>query len=152
MRMISGLNLGPLTREHHNRLDMQKFIQGNICGKMERDEPGPKGRREERKERRTFGWKLPRLPCNQGKCIENFRESSSQSQPVSSVKSLSHVRLFATPWTVACQASLFITNSRSLLKLMSLSQWFHPTISSSIIPFSSHLQSFPASRSFQMSQ
>ena len=33
-----------------------------------------------------------------------------------------------------------------------LSQWCHPTISSSVIPFSSHLQSFPASGSFQMSQ
>ena len=33
-----------------------------------------------------------------------------------------------------------------------LSQWCHPTISSSVIPFSSHLQSFPASESFQMSQ
>ena len=33
-----------------------------------------------------------------------------------------------------------------------LSWWFHPTISSSVIPFSSHLQSFPASRFFQMSQ
>ena len=33
-----------------------------------------------------------------------------------------------------------------------LIQWCHPTISSSVIPFSSHLQSFPASRSFQMSQ
>ena len=33
-----------------------------------------------------------------------------------------------------------------------LSQWGHPTISSSVIPFSSHLQSFPASGSFQMSQ
>ena len=32
-----------------------------------------------------------------------------------------------------------------------LSQWYHPTISSSVIPFSSHLQSFPASGSFQMS-
>ena len=38
----------------------------------------------------------------------------------SSVQSLSHVRLFATPWTAACQASLSITNSRSLLKLMSI--------------------------------
>ena len=36
----------------------------------------------------------------------------------SSVQSLSCVRLFATPWTVACQASLSITNSWSLLKLM----------------------------------
>ena len=38
----------------------------------------------------------------------------------SSVQSLSHVRLFATPWTAACQASLSIANSRSLLKLMSI--------------------------------
>ena len=34
----------------------------------------------------------------------------------------------------------------------SLSQWCHPTISSSVVPFSSCLQSFPASGSFQMSQ
>ena len=38
----------------------------------------------------------------------------------SSVQSLSHVWLFATPWTAACQSSLSITNSRSLLKLMSI--------------------------------
>ena len=37
----------------------------------------------------------------------------------SSVQSLSHVRLFATPWTAAHQASLSIINSQSLLKLMS---------------------------------
>ena len=36
------------------------------------------------------------------------------------VKSLSHVRLFETPWTAARQASLSITSSRSLLKLMSI--------------------------------
>ena len=36
----------------------------------------------------------------------------------SSVQSLSHVRLFATPWTAAHQASVSITNSPSLLKLM----------------------------------
>ena len=36
----------------------------------------------------------------------------------SSVQSLSHVWLFATPWIAACQASLSITNSQSLLKLM----------------------------------
>ena len=36
--------------------------------------------------------------------------------------------------------------------LCPLSWWCHPTISSSLIPFSSHLQSFPASGSFQMSQ
>ena len=40
--------------------------------------------------------------------------------PFSSVQSLSHVRLFAIPWTAAFQASLSITNSWSLLKLMSV--------------------------------
>ena len=40
--------------------------------------------------------------------------------PSSLVQSLSRVRLFATPWTAACQASLSITNSQSLLKLMSI--------------------------------
>ena len=44
----------------------------------------------------------------------------------SSVQSLSHVRLFVIPWTAACQASLFITNSWSLLKLISIE---------SVIPF-----------------
>ena len=39
---------------------------------------------------------------------------------ISSVQSLSHVRLFATPWTAACQASLSITNSQSWLKSMSI--------------------------------
>ena len=38
----------------------------------------------------------------------------------SSVQLLSRALLFATPWTTACQASLSITNSRSLLKLMSI--------------------------------
>ena len=38
----------------------------------------------------------------------------------SSVQSLRHVQLFVTPWTAAHQASLSITNSKSLLKLMSI--------------------------------
>ena len=42
------------------------------------------------------------------------------SSVVSSVQSLSHVQLFATPWTAAHQTSLSITNSQSLLKLMSI--------------------------------
>ena len=37
---------------------------------------------------------------------------------ISSVQLLSHVQLFVTPWNAACQASLSITNSQSLLKLM----------------------------------
>ena len=68
------------------------------------------------------------------------------------VQSLSHVCLFATPWAAAHQASLSFTISQSLFKLMSIELWYHPTMSSSIVPFSSHLQSFPVSGSFQMSQ
>ena len=70
----------------------------------------------------------------------------------SSVQSLSHVQLFATPWTTARQASLSITNSWSSPKICPLSQWCHPTILSSVDPFSSYPQYFPASGSFQMSQ
>ena len=44
----------------------------------------------------------------------------SSSFQFSSVQTLSRVRLFVTPWTAARQASLSITNSRSLLKLMSI--------------------------------
>ena len=43
-------------------------------------------------------------------------------------------------------------NTRAYSNSCPSSQWCHPTISSSVIPFSSHLQSFPASGSFQMSQ
>ena len=71
---------------------------------------------------------------------------------VSSVQSLSHVQLFVTPWTVTRQASLFITNSQSLLKLMSMELVMpsnhlilcHPLL---LLP-----SIFPASGSFQMSQ
>jgi len=70
----------------------------------------------------------------------------------SSVQSLSCVRLFATPWTAVRQASLSITNSQSYSNSCPLSQRCHPTISSSVVPFSSCLQSSPASGSFQMSQ
>ena len=45
----------------------------------------------------------------------SFSFSISQS-----VQSLSHVQLFATPWTAGCQASLSITNSQSLLKLITI--------------------------------
>ena len=57
------------------------------------------------------------------------KDGETLSVQVSSVQSLSRVRLFTTPWIVACQASLSITNSRSSLKLKSIE---------SVIP-SSHL-------------
>ena len=70
----------------------------------------------------------------------------------SSVQSLSHVRLFAIPWIAACQASLSITNSQSLLKLMSIESVMPSSHLSSVIPFSPYPQSLPVSESFPMSQ
>ena len=70
----------------------------------------------------------------------------------SSVQSLSQVQLFATPWTTARQTSLSITISGVCSNSCPLSQWCHPTVLSSVIPFSSCLQSFPASGSFPRSQ
>ena len=67
------------------------------------------------------------------------------------VQSLSCVWLFATPWTVARQAFLAFTSSGACSNSNALSQWCHPTIWSSVIPFSYCLQSFPASESFSMS-
>ena len=81
-------------------------------------------------------------------CLHNPVESCNQ---FSSVQSFSRVRLFVTPWTAAHQASLSITNSWSLPKLMYIE---------SVMPYN-HLilchplllpQSFPTSGSFQMSQ
>ena len=65
-----------------------------------------------------------------------------------SVQSLSHVRLFATPWTEAHQASLSMANSWRLLKLMSIVSVCHPLISSSVIPLLLQPSNFPSIRIF----
>ena len=70
----------------------------------------------------------------------------------SSVQSLSCVRLFATSWTAARQASLSITNSRSLPKPMSIESVMSFNHAIPFVPFSSCPQSFPTSGSFQMIQ
>ena len=72
----------------------------------------------------------------------------------SSVKSLSRVRLFATPWIAAHQASLSSLQCHPGVHLDSRpsSQWCHPAISSSVLPFSSCPKSLPASGSFPTSQ
>ena len=49
-----------------------------------------------------------------------IQEERAQKNSFSSVQLLRHVRLLATPWTAACQASLSITSSRNSLKLMSI--------------------------------
>ena len=76
----------------------------------------------------------------------------ANKQASSSVQLLSCVWFFATPWTAACQASLPTSTPEVYSNSCPLSQWCHPTISSSVVPFSSCLQSFPASSSFPMSR
>ena len=85
--------------------------------------------------------------------IDSLEGRGFEGESVQSVQVLSRVRLFGPSWAAARQASLSITNSQSLLKLMSIKLVMpsnhlipcHP-------PFSSRLQSFPASGSFPMSQ
>ena len=67
--------------------------------------------------------------------------SVSQSHQTLWPHGLQHASLPCPSWTPG-----------SLIKLISINRWCHPTISSSVIPFSSWLQSFPESGSFQMSQ
>ena len=67
------------------------------------------------------------------------------------VQSLSCVQLFAPPWTAAHQACLFLLSPGACSNSCPLSRWCHPTISSSVTPFSSCLQSFPGSGSFPTS-
>ena len=84
---------------------------------------------------------LPSFSCfctpDLHKCVYSF------------VQLLSCVQLFATPRSAACRASLFFTISQSLLKLISIESVMP---SNHLIPFSSCLQSFPASGSFPMSR
>ena len=69
------------------------------------------------------------------------------------LSSVTHcVLLFATPWTTARQVSVSITNSQSLLRLISIASVMPSSISSFVVCFSSRLQSFPVSESFPMSQ
>ena len=74
------------------------------------------------------------------------------SNYISSVQSLGHVRLFATPWIAARQASLSITNSWSLHKLTSIESVMPSSHLISVVHFSSCPQSLPASESFPVSQ
>ena len=68
------------------------------------------------------------------------------------VQSLTHVRLFETSWTQHARLTCPSLSPTGCSNSYPLSRWCHPTISSSVAPFSSCLQSFPASKSFLMSQ
>ena len=73
-------------------------------------------------------------------------KSGNTKSSFSSVQLLSHVQLFATPWTAACQASLSVTNSQSLLKLMCIES----VMTSTIQP--SHPVSSPSPPAFSLYQ
>ena len=76
----------------------------------------------------------------------------SSAQFTSVQLSLSHVRLFETPWRQHPRPPYPSPTPRAYSNLCPLSQWCHPTISSSVALFSSCLQSFPASGSFLISR
>ena len=100
-------------------------------------------------------WQLPKCDTETGSeqmLLGNAAYRFVHCRVLSSVQPLSRVWLFVTLWTAAHQASLSITNSQSLLKLMSIEPVMPSIISSSVVSFSSHLQSFPASGSFPKSQ
>ena len=77
-------------------------------------------------------------------------EEVEEEETVVVVQSLSHVWFFETSWIPACQARLL--SPRVCPSSCPLSGWCHPTTSSSVIPLSSRLQSFPASGSFPVSR
>ena len=77
---------------------------------------------------------------------------STKSYTAFSSVQLSRVRIFATPWTTAHQPTLSITNSRSPPKPRSIESVIPSNRLNFCCPFSSHLESFPSSGSFQKSQ
>ena len=79
------------------------------------------------------------------------QRSSPGKNQFSSVQSLSCFWLFATPWTAFTRLPYLSPIPGAYSNSCPQNQWRHPTISSSIIHFSSHFQSFLASGSFQMS-
>ena len=98
---------------------------------------------------------MPKVFTKLGYCFVKEYNALDRLKPdsqVSSVQSLSCVRLFATPWTAAGHASLSIPTPGVYSDSCPLSRWYHPTISSSVVSFSFCLQSFPASGSFPTSQ
>ena len=111
---------GDKDQDHTQEKEMQKSkmaVWGGLTNSCEKKRC-KKQRRKGKIYPSELNWTVSTLliiPAPYGKCMFNIIRNIS----VSSVQSLSHVQFFATPWTAACQASLSIINSLSLLKLMS---------------------------------
>ena len=113
-RVLELKTLPYLKKEWRKKGGKNLQKEGGRKGGME----GKKGEREEGRERRREG----RLPAQKTLCSSWISwHSCWKHRPPSGgvVQPLSHVRLFATPWTAAFQASLSFTISQSLLKFMS---------------------------------
>ena len=84
--------------------------------------------------------------------ISTFVPKEANLSMFSSVQSLSHIRLFVTAWA-ACSMPYLPVHHQLLEFTQTYVHWVSDAIQPSypVIPFSSHLQSFPASRAFQMS-
>ena len=95
---------------------------------------------------------ITKLYCLHAKWSKLDREDKYCVILLLSVQSLSRVRHFATPWIAACQASCPSPTPGIYTNPCTWSRWCHPTIWSSVVPFSSCPQSFPASVSFPVSQ
>ena len=102
----------------------------------------------------TFYENLIIVIGNSSPCIKALCSvlKSQYSEIAVVVQSLSHVLLFVTPWTTLHQASCPLLSPRVCWNSCPLLWWCHPTILSSVVPFSFCLQPLPASGSFQMSQ
>ena len=85
-------------------------------------------------------------------CYMVYKCCFSKLYKIRSDQSISCVRLFVTPWIAAHQAPCPSPTPRVHWDSCPGSQWCHPAISSSVVPFSSCPQSLPASESFSMSQ
>ena len=95
--------------------------------------------------------------CAQGEILQDLAQNSYWVSGLSIecvvvVQSLSHVWLFATPWTTAARLFCPPLSPRVCSNLYPLSQWCYLTISSSATTFFFCFQSFPASGSFPMSR
>ena len=83
--------------------------------------------------------------------LYHWATSEAQSSRSIVVQWLSHVWPFGSPWLQHARLSCPSLSPKACSNSYPLSQWYHPIILSSFVPFSSFLQSFPASGSFLMS-
>ena len=106
---------------------------------------------------KIFAWRVQWLCAKrESSWNQSTKENIWRVPFIPSVQSLSRVRLLAIPWIAARQSSLSSFPSPAPRAYsdscpLSLSNG-NPSILSSVVPFSSHLQSFPASASFTMNQ